>query len=638
MKIVSQNHFNECGICVANMLINHYQKTEVPKAELLSQCNLSRDGLTLLELELLCEKYGVKLDSYQLGWHELFETDNHKPFITIFEINNMLHYVVGIIKNETLYIYDPSNQIYSFKKTNPPTNWLGIVSFSKFSKVKFEPIKFKNINIFNSFSPISWVFVLTEVVEFAISIILSLFMSKVMNLNQSYVFMSSVWKISFIFIAILVLNETFSILNFLIKNWYFKNVFKISSYTFFESLTYKKNNFFKNYSRFEIIQLFDFLNKIIHLQCFFLSDFFSEIIVAVTTLTLIILIQSQMFILVLSSIVLLLIVYSINLWINRKYLKKMFVKQIEVQENINNFIEYKLKIQNVNWDISWVNQIVFQIDNFYKNSLSYSWKKELIKTSLNILNQIINFSIFLLVWNNQEFVIGKLFIIASLFSLFNKSINSCLSSVINFYSLKPIIKKFNDLNMNNEANSNYGITFDEVKSLTFDNVVFQKNLCINTNDLHLNKNVNNLLNINSNTAFPLQINKINLKEYSSIYVQQNVVFIDSSNTNFYNDWRVLIPKNNFLYKEIVNYIDKKFHDEILVSKFKELSIEFRSFLLFISCLTARNKIICLNNIFDYILSDDYELIKSIFEQINETNFVIANLNTDIWLGLYENLI
>ena len=638
MKIINQNSFNECGICVANMLINYYGYHEVNKQELLNRCSLSKEGLSLLELEQLCSKYGIELDSYQLDWKELFEINNTRPFITIFEHQGMLHYVVGIIKNKTMFVYDPTNKVYQFQVNNPPSNWLGIVSFSKYKKIQIKPIDVKQSNIFKTFSNISWIFIFSEVMEFIISILLSLFMSKIMNLNQSNVMTSSIWKISFIFVSLLIINEVFNLLNFFIKNWYFKKIFKTTIGEYFLLFRQKNYYFYENYSKFQIIQLLGLLNKVIHFHCFFLSDFFSELILAIASLLLICFVNKTMLFLILISFLGLIFIYSLQLNVNKNLIRKTFKTQINLQENINNFLEYKQNNINKSWENNWVNQIIFQIDSLYKTNLFFNFKKEFIKLGLNFINQLSIFCIILILWSDSNFMIGNMFIIVSLFNTFNKSINNCLATITNFWTIKPIIKMLNELYANNNIQTNNGLLISEINSISFNNNKFHNNIAIQISDITDNKFVSSLLNATPKLNFSVKINELDLSNYSRKQLFESVILVNGLNKDYYNDWKNLIPKNNLLTKDILNYITSKFKNEIQKLKFNELNQEFKCLLMLINLMNEDSKIICLNNLIDNISLEHFDFVQRIFTYINKHNFIISNVRNDAWLVIYENLI
>ncbi|MDE7222044.1 MAG: hypothetical protein K2N40_02150, partial [Ureaplasma sp.] len=88
MKLIKQEAFNECGISCINMLINYYyQCSNNFRFEILNQTNLTNQGISIYELEKVCSKYDIELDTYQVTTDEFYELDSsNKPVILI--LNN----------------------------------------------------------------------------------------------------------------------------------------------------------------------------------------------------------------------------------------------------------------------------------------------------------------------------------------------------------------------------------------------------------------------------------------------------------------------------------------------------------------------------------------------------------------------
>jgi ABC-type bacteriocin/lantibiotic exporter with double-glycine peptidase domain len=65
MDIVKQTNPNECGVCVICSFIKHFYH-HFDKLNVLDHANLTSDGLSVFDLEVLGQKYGLFLETYQL--------------------------------------------------------------------------------------------------------------------------------------------------------------------------------------------------------------------------------------------------------------------------------------------------------------------------------------------------------------------------------------------------------------------------------------------------------------------------------------------------------------------------------------------------------------------------------------------
>ncbi|MBR2651469.1 hypothetical protein IKD48_01485 [bacterium] len=142
MEIIKQESYNECGICCANMLINFYSKNNKNlKHELLGLCNLTKYGLSILEFEVLCSKYKINIDSYQMSWDELINLKTSRPIVLIIDNNGINHYVIAKIKNKILTVYDPNNLKFKVYSSEQLSNWIGIACLTSCEKISFPTFK-----------------------------------------------------------------------------------------------------------------------------------------------------------------------------------------------------------------------------------------------------------------------------------------------------------------------------------------------------------------------------------------------------------------------------------------------------------------------------------------------------------------
>jgi ABC-type bacteriocin/lantibiotic exporter with double-glycine peptidase domain len=65
MEITKQTNSNECGICAITSLVKHFY-TYADKNQILNQANLTENGLSIFNFELLAQRFGLLVDTYQM--------------------------------------------------------------------------------------------------------------------------------------------------------------------------------------------------------------------------------------------------------------------------------------------------------------------------------------------------------------------------------------------------------------------------------------------------------------------------------------------------------------------------------------------------------------------------------------------
>lgn len=280
VKIVKQHVYNECGICCINMLINYYTKKNLDlKANLLSQCNLTKYGLSLLELEQLSDKNNINLKSYDCSWDELIKLNEKNPIIFVLNKNGIYHYVVGIIKNKKIIIYDPAGEKYCVNSKTEFIEWSGYICLTSYNRFKFKKIDislplFKNFNL-----AINLFFLIINLFEFITNVFISWLMSKFMNIDYLTININDLWKISFVYFVFIFINSSFDFINNYFKTQYYRRNYKYTIINFFNTLNMKKNHFYDSYSKQEINQFFEMNIHLLNFYCFYWSDFISQILI-----------------------------------------------------------------------------------------------------------------------------------------------------------------------------------------------------------------------------------------------------------------------------------------------------------------------------------------------------------------------
>lgn len=136
MKIFYQINNNDCGIAVTQTLIRHFFKREISREELCQESNLREEGLSILDLELLNEKYGLKLESYSMTFEEFKEYRTKDLFLLVINRNGEQHYTIAKKTRNRIHLFDSSLGKIKLSEEEMKPLWLDIF-------IKVTPISFK---------------------------------------------------------------------------------------------------------------------------------------------------------------------------------------------------------------------------------------------------------------------------------------------------------------------------------------------------------------------------------------------------------------------------------------------------------------------------------------------------------------
>lgn len=637
MKITVQNSFNECGICVAHMLINYYGLKNISKNDVLSNTDLPETGLNVQDLEDLLKKYDIQLDTYKLSYEELFEHHNHKPFIMILDYGVCLHYVVGMIKNKKLIIYNPDNSVKKYSLKEIPNRFTGIVSFSNFKKQRIKKINFTKNNILqNAFSGLSFVFILSNVLELFLGLMLSYFMTKVMNIDPKVINVDVLWKISIIFILLIAVHYLFNFTNYLIKVWYFKEIYQQGIKDLFNLFLQKNIYFYRTYNNFSILQNLGYFPKILHFFAFYSSDLLAECLIFLGTTIALLTINYWYGLITLIDITILLIVNVFIYKNNLQLLDRTWKKQVNLEKEISDFVDSSKNNKSFTIQSNLLSDIENKLLEQNNIHISFSFKNEIYHLIIEIFNQLLNYAILLMAWLIANQKIGSIFLSITIFHLNSSSITKLTNCLFEYLNIKPIYSKLLDM----LANNNYllndkTLVINTLDSISINNVVFTKNILLMKKDITEWEYFDYFVKQKDYDG-TVKINGINLSEYNALNYQKTLCFIDKDSYRT----SICIKKyfellNDDFYKRIMECVSLyKINPE--ETYIHSLPKELKGIFILISLLTFKNKLIFLNNVLDQINPLFYSLAKDIFIELNKSNLIVSNSVNGECLELYDN--
>lgn len=605
MKIVKQELPYECGICCLKMLIDHYFKhNNISKHNLINNTSIDKDGISILNLELLALDFNIYLESYFSEWEEIFNLKPKNPFILIMKTNNLLHYVVGIYKSNKIFIYDPNGNISSYDKSNPPIEFANIFISSNTSYIKQNKINIQKNSWMQMPMFYTIIMLLFVIITFAINTSFNFFVSKILDIlnknDNTILFSISVWMILFLFFQYLS-----NYLIFAIEQWYNKKVYYYNLIYFKRILINKTNNFYKLIDSNEFLFFYQILKQYIIFWNNFYISIFKGIIISIASIIIISILNYELLYFALPLI-------FVNVILNIT-LNKLEYKHNKNNINITNNITYALNIIKIysefNYDFNLIEknieESIIKIRNLEHNTISNNKKSFHINSLIKISSNLINLFVFMYViinYTNKE--LSKLTIYLALLSMLQDNFNNFISTLLdinNFKLVNNILKNLISINniKTNENNINcYGV----------------QSLKINGEDIitgHkiINHNFDLFQYFEENEIY---INQIKLKDYNHNSIKKIVKYISKPNIdNYINniyDARLYIDKSFYsIYLNLLNnYKIESFSNisnQILIFIINLLLMtKFRSKLIFIEVYISYCTDIELNQLIDSILT------------------------------------
>ena len=624
MKIINQTSNNECGICAINMIINYYYHSDRDrKLEIYSYTkNMDKNGISMIEIENIFQKFNINAISYECKFSEIFSINS--PFIMVMKYNDNLHYVVGKVKNNKLYIYDPIGKVKIYTKNDKLNEFLGYVICTSYKKQKIKPINL-NLKIIKNVSiTMNIIFTFINTFEFIFSLLISFILSKIVNINFEQTFEESIWKICFIYIVILLLSELFNYLNKIIKNYYFSKVFPASIDIFWQKINNKTSSFFQMYSIHELSQIYMYTYKIINFICIYTSDIFSDMIVLILSFILGIIINPLNLYFYLLLILINFFIMYLNIKLDKKLVNFAHKQNPIHDKKILNFFENKINNINYQTDTKISKEIQLELNNTLWKTIEIQNKISLLDCIDKIINSLIQFILIILIIKNEnENDFSLFFLNLNIVNLYNKSLKSILN-YLNEYSninlILDIVKKIYSINENNNSKI---IPFKKIDNIIIGNNNYSKNICINTKNILENPFINNLINLNE-FDYSIKINGFDINKINkSLFIKKMLILITPKK---YKNNNISTFLSNSVY-EYCSQIDKDFNREI-------------NLLITLSNLiNEENKLIILNdNLLD--IDDDFfqKEIKKMLLEINKKNFLISNCNNKKIIDIYDNFI
>lgn len=316
----------------------------------------------------------------------------------------------------------------------------------------------------------------------------------------------------------------------------------------------------------------------------------------------------------------------------KKIQKVIIDNQIKIENNIDDFLKFKISNQNYFKEIYWSENICNKLIKLCNEKLSFDYKKNFISFIYKIFENILNFLLLIFLWKMNQFNLGTLFLIISLFGLLSNNFNNILNGIKNIYQIKPIYKFCLSLFVTNNITNNKKTEIEYPKSIKWKNNEYKNNLLIDSSNLIDHPIINSLL-MYDDPLNQLFINNQLLSNINEFDLKQKFILIDQSYSlkkqeviDILNFIHSIDNKNELININLINW--EKFN-------FEKLNPDLKIILILFSLLETKNSVICFNNFFTKCSEVLENYIKSLLQKINNNNFLISNNTYSYLMDYYD---
>jgi len=436
MDTFVQTNNNDCGVCVLASLVQFYHNVN-HKTEILNDCKIDGNGISIYNFEILGNKYGVNCETYRMENDEFVQYKNKNYFVVLKKSNNYLHYQIIKKHKQDILIYE-NGQVYKQNCKEFLSEFAGIVILT--NKIKVNIKRKKHFFVENiKFCVISLLLQLISIIFTMMAAnFFSVFLNNVLS-NNSF---NNLISISFLFLVIFLCSGLTKLTISLYENNYKKNNFLLLSNLYLEKILNKSVNF-KNKFNLNNLYLIDHsINTIVTYENVTFINFISSVISS-TVIMLYLCFVDYHIILFCIILSILMCIISYFEW---KY-KKNLLESVISNNNTNskytsdliNSIEQNntssIAIENLKKNYSYFSRLNFEtnkFDSFVSSSIEFSQKL------IQILFLVFVFFYYNSVFNND---IGQVILICTFFSIFSSN----LSHILYFPNLTTEYKKMKQI-------------------------------------------------------------------------------------------------------------------------------------------------------------------------------------------------
>lgn len=467
----------DCGLAVVQMIHYYFYDEWISIALLKSNVNYSAEGINILELTNLSEKFGFLIESYQGSFEQLTQINLNQPIISLIRNESFLHYIViDKIKNDYVIYYDPISGRKKVSWNDFKKIYTGIIitatKTSYQSSKENQIIKLFQLDFIKESIWLSVVSIIIVALSFVATFYFKIVLDQIIpsQLKEQFI-----W-ITFFFILVFVIKMLMS----LTKKWFIHHIELKYNAIFIQKYLDKINNVkwlkINQFNESMHLKNIDLLTKVISFKANYLFTSISQGFCLIFATAILLSLDSTIFFITLISSCL--IIGTTILFQNHfKHLEKIAIENsINFQKSFLNIIasidQYKINsirhfLKN-NFDEKLLKSIEISNKNFNYQSV-YSF---IISSIENIIPFVIVIISILQIWENHLSV-GQLILFMSIFNFFIDPMKMFTSMLIEIPINKQYIDNLNAFFLSEEENKNLeGNQIDKIKEIKIEKINF----------------------------------------------------------------------------------------------------------------------------------------------------------------------
>lgn len=616
INIVNQTNELECGVCVITSLHNHYYPYElVTKEKILDHSNITPNGMSIFDLEVLARQTGLECESYEVNWQEFINLKINNYFIVLTSTpdGQSNHYVIARKKNKYIEIYDScclevkKLKYNDFKKVymnvlilvNKKPNKTFNKVFGKATNLLLFDLKFVLINI------------LLSLLILGVSILSASFLNWIIDISITKSSIKNLITISFIFLLIYFLNDLLNYISSLYSSAQLKNYYILFTDKILKSLQNKKSNFLNKVDKNWIYKVDECVYSISSFCIVEVNKLVTNCIFGFICICIIGSLQPWL----LFFTILFALVETIPFLFSYRKKKEMFISIVRSENKNAQF--YKQLIQSISFE-QWYNKrnsligsIKKNYSSIYKNfndAILFKSNNTLVKSLLKSFVEIASVVLIgYLIIKQNALSIGKLTFLVSAFSLYKNSI----AEICNYFLVKLEFnvywQVYKDITNVSNLNEKKLLPIDFIKTLT---------IKCNNKSYKLISNKSNKVDTSAftliNNAEEIKINE-QLIDLNSKQLNQKIIVLDEMTTINLDYFMELLEKDPVNISRYIRHF--KIDINAVYSHYECLVIN-------LICLAYEsNSIILIDQIMSLIKKQDEDVINEILNIIQKNNSV-----------------
>ncbi|UUD37408.1 cysteine peptidase family C39 domain-containing protein [Mycoplasmoides fastidiosum] len=474
MKIYKQQEIFDCGICVTQSLINFFYKKEISREELISNANVSQDGMSILDLEKINQKYGILLDSYELSFEEFIEYKTKDYFILLLDLQSGNHYVIAKKVHDGIVMFDSvaGKKKLSYAQLKPyyanifieikkQTTSLKLINQQLEQKIQIDWVAFSKIFIIN-------------IIVLSLTVISGYFIKTIFDSVIASNEISNLGIIIFIAVFGYLTNNFGNFLIEILEANQLQKYYKQLSHELLNRLAHKNNNFFHKISQHQFVMLNYHVEIISKYYSRYFHSFFVNLLNVIVLFIFVLILDWRIISIILTSVV----VQMGYTFFAYKFNKKQYPKiKFLIDQSKENYFNLKKFMQD---EINNKKLILLlqKIQNNAAHQAAFNYKWSLYNGYFDKVNNFFTSLINLMLYSLGAYLLIRSEIKFSnliMATTFYGYINNSFAKLVDFYFYTVDFNFSQKIYLNFLSvanNNNQGLAWENIKEIKLENIAF----------------------------------------------------------------------------------------------------------------------------------------------------------------------